>query len=176
LLIVGLGKTGSRMAALGDGLGMEVIGMRARPQPTPHVGQVIGPDGLLAALPRADFILVSLPLLDTTRGLLGPEAFAAIKPGAVLADVSRGGIVDTDALGQALHDGRLRGAALDVFETEPLPGDSPLWSLPNTLISPHCSGVYDGWEEKSLAMFAENLTRWRSGEPLQNVVDPARGY
>lgn len=176
LLIVGLGKTGSRMAALGSALGMHVIGMRARPKPTPHVADVIGPDGLMGALPKADYILVCLPLLDTTRGLLGEDAFAAVKPGAVLTDVSRGGIVDPWALSDAIHDGRLRGAALDVFDPEPLPSDSPFWHLPNVLISPHCSGVYEGWEEKSLQMFSANLKRWRNDEPLMNVVDPTRGY
>jgi len=84
--------------------------------------------------------------------------------------------VNEDALGMALRDGTLRGAAIDVFATEPLPKDSPVWGLPNLLISPHCSAVYDGWEESSVALFSDNLGRQLTGEPLHNVVNPAKGY
>ena len=176
LLIIGLGKTGSRLAALADAVGMNVLGVRARPQPTPHVHQVGAPADLPEMLARADYILVSMPLLDSTRGLLDQNMLAHVKPGAVLVDVSRGGIVRGDALIDALDSGLISGAALDVFETEPLPADHPLWTRNDVLISPHCSGVYQGWEARSVEMFSANLTRWRQGEPLQNVVDPARGY
>ena len=117
-----------------------------------------------------------VPLLPSTRGLIGARAFAAMKPGAVLVDVSRGGVVDEPALLAALESGRLRGAARDVFAREPLPEESPLWDAPNLIVTPHCSAVYEGWEDRSVAMFAENLGRWCRGEPLANVVDPARGY
>ena len=110
------------------------------------------------------------------RGLIDAAAFAALKPGAVLVDVSRGGIVRQAALVDALKSGRLRGAVLDVFETEPLPGESPLWDMDNVIVTPHCSSVYDGWERRSVEMFCDNLDRWKRGEPLQNVVDPTRGY
>jgi phosphoglycerate dehydrogenase-like enzyme len=93
-----------------------------------------------------------------------------------LIDVSRGGVVDEAALLAALHAGRLKGAALDVFATEPLPPDHPLWSHDNVIITPHCSSVYDGWDVKSARMFAENLSRYRCGEPLENIVRPERGY
>ena len=99
-----------------------------------------------------------------------------MKPGAVFIDVSRGGVTDQTALAQALIDGQLSGAALDVFETEPLPESSPLWALNNVILTPHCSSVYDGWDLKSVAMFAENLTRYRRNEQLSNIVDPNRGY
>ena len=99
-----------------------------------------------------------------------------MKPNVVLIDVSRGGVVDEAALLAALDAGRIKGAALDVFATEPLPPDHRLWSYENVIITPHCSSVYDGWEEKSARMFAENLDRYRRGDPLQNVVRPERGY
>jgi phosphoglycerate dehydrogenase-like enzyme len=125
---------------------------------------------------RADFILSCTPLLPSTRGLVDAAGFAAMKPGAVLIDVSRGGVVDEAALIDALRAGRLGGAALDVFATEPLPPENPLWGFENVIVTPHCSSVYEGWERKSAALFAENLVRWRSGAPLANIVDPARGY
>jgi phosphoglycerate dehydrogenase-like enzyme len=99
-----------------------------------------------------------------------------MKPTAVLIDVSRGGIVEEKALLAALYAERIKGAALDVFATEPLPAGHPLWGFKNVMITPHCSSVYDGWETKSARMFAENLTRYRRGEALVNIVDPARGY
>ena len=119
---------------------------------------------------------VCLPLLPSTRGLIGARALAAMKPGAVLVDVSRGGIVEEPALVAALQGGRIAGAALDVFQTEPLPPDHPYWGMENVILTPHCSSVFDGWDRKALDMFAENLGRYRRGEPLNNVVNPARGY
>ena len=176
LLIVGLGKTGTMTGKFAHALGMRVIGVRARPAPTPPFDLVRGTADLPDLMGQADYILVCLPLLDSTRGLIGPRALAGVRKGAVLVDISRGGIVETPAMLDALDDCRLKGAVLDVFEPEPLPDESPLWSRTDVLISPHCSGVYDGWEEKSMQMFCQNLTRWRAGEPLQNVVDPDRGY
>ena len=176
LLCVGLGPTGRRMAALGRALGMQVLGVRASGAEADGVDRVYRPEEIADALARADYVLVCLPLTPASRGLIGPVALAAIKPGAILVDLSRGGIVDHAALTAALDDGRLAGAALDVFPTEPLPADAPLWSREDVLISPHCSGVYAGWERRSVEMFSDNLRRWISGEPLQNVVDPERGY
>ena len=176
LLLIGLGKTGQRIAEIGAALGMEVLGIRANPRPTPSVTEVFAPKDRTMVLPRADFMLVCLPLLDSTHRLIGPQEFRVMKRGVVMVDLSRGGIVEQCALLKALEDGTLRGAAPDVFETEPLPPESPLWTRDDVLISPHCSGVHDGWEERSLELFAENLHRWRKGEPLENVVDPARGY
>ncbi len=176
LLILGLGRTGRAAAQRAKALGMETLGVRARPQPTAHVDEAHGTEALPALLPRADFVLVCVPLSPSTRGLLGTSGFAAIKPGAVLIDVSRGGVVDEAALLEALRAGRLKGAALDVFETEPLPEDHPFWGMENVVVTPHCSSVYEGWAERSVEMFAENLARYRRGDALTNVVDPARGY
>jgi phosphoglycerate dehydrogenase-like enzyme len=176
LLILGLGKTGLALARRAKAFGMRVLGVRARPYPTPHVDEVHGVDALPGLWGRADFLVCCVPLLDTTRDLVGDQAFSLTKPTAVLIDVSRGGVVDEPALLAALHAGRLKGAALDVFATEPLPPDHPLWSHDNVIITPHCSSVYDGWDVKSAHMFAENLSRYRRGEPLENIVRPERGY
>jgi len=176
LVILGLGKTGRATARLAKALGMRVLGLRANPAPTPDVDQVHAVSDLHSVLPEADFLLLCLPLTAATRGLMDAQAFGHLKPGAVLIDVSRGGIMRQAALIEALQSGRLGGAALDVFETEPLPPDNPLWGMANVILTPHCSSVYDGWDRRSMDMFCDNLDRWRQGLPLENVVDPARGY
>jgi phosphoglycerate dehydrogenase-like enzyme len=130
-------------------------------------------DALLAA---ADVVSLHVPLLPETTGLIGARELGLMKPSAVLIQGSRGGVVDEAALLAALDEGRLKGAALDVFASEPLPAGHPLWRMENVIVTPHCSSVFEGWEAKSAAMFARNLARWRRGEALGNVVDPARGY
>lgn len=176
LLIVGFGKTGQAAAQRARALGLKVIAVRANPAPSAAADEVHGIEALPRLWPQADFILCCVPLLETTRGLIGATAFAAMKPAAVLIDVSRGGVVHEGALVDALRSRRIRGAALDVFATEPLPQDHPLWEMDNVIITPHCSSVYDGWDIRSADMFSANLSRYRRGEPLLNVVDPQRGY
>ncbi|MFO1060448.1 MAG: D-2-hydroxyacid dehydrogenase [Dongiaceae bacterium] len=176
LLLVGLGRTGEAVARRAKAMDMTVLGVRANPAPVAHVDEVHPVSALPALWPRADFVVVAVPLLPATRGLVGREAFAALPPHAVLIDVSRGGVVEEAALLAALDEGRLKGAALDVFASEPLPPGHPLWRMENVMITPHCSSVFAGWEAKSAGMFAANLARWRRGEPLANLVDPARGY
>ncbi len=176
VLIIGLGKTGEAVAARTKAMDMNTIGVRARPKPTPNVDEVHGIRELPALWPRADYIVICVPLLDTTRGLVGSAGFANMKETAVVIDISRGGVIDEASLLSALKEKKIKGAALDVFTTEPLPTDHPLWNFDNVVITPHCSSVYDGWDLKSVEMFSENLTRYRSGEALSNVVDPERGY
>lgn len=176
LLIVGLGHTGQAVARLARGFGMRVIGTRASPRPMEGVDEVHGAGALPDLLPRADFVAVATPLIAETHGLIGAAEIAAMKPGAILADVSRGGVVDQSALAAALAAGHLAGAALDVFETEPLPAESPFWAMDNVLLSPHCSAVHAEWEAASFRHFLANLRRFLDGDPLENVVDPARGY
>lgn len=176
LLIIGLGQTGRALAKRARAFGMTVIGTRARPIPMEDVDEVHAAADLPKLLPRADFIAVSTPLTEKTLGLLGEDEFALMKPGVILADVSRGGVIKGKALHAALETGQVAAAALDVFETEPLPDDSPFWTAPNTLISPHASSVYAGWEEASFDLFLKNLNYWIAGKPLINVVDPSRGY
>jgi phosphoglycerate dehydrogenase-like enzyme len=141
LVIIGLGKTGLATARLAKALGINVVGVRARPVSTAHVDQVEPPDRLDAVLGEADFVVVCVPLTKRTRDLINADALRSAKPGAVLIDVSRGGVVRHDALIEALGQGRLAGAALDVFEIEPLPRDSPLWQMDNVILTPHCSSV-----------------------------------
>ena len=155
---------------------MYVVGTRSRPVKMTDVDEVHGAGALPALLSRADFVAVATPLTSQTKGLIGPIQIAAMKASAVFADVSRGGVSDQQALQVALEKGHLAGAALDVFEQEPLPANSPLWDVENLIISPHCSSVHEGWEEASFDLFLENLARFVDGEPLMNVVDPVRGY
>ncbi|BAV50693.1 Probable D-isomer specific 2-hydroxyacid dehydrogenase [Mesorhizobium loti] len=176
VLIIGLGKTGEAVAKRAKAMGMHTLGIRARPKPTPCLDEVHGVDALLPLIGHADFVICCVPLLPTTRGLLGKAAFAAMKPSAVLIDISRGGVVEEAALLAALDAKQIKGAALDVFATEPLPAEHPLWGYDNVAITPHCAAVYDGWDIKSVRMFADNLARYRRGEPLENVVSPERGY
>jgi phosphoglycerate dehydrogenase-like enzyme len=176
LLIVGLGHTGEAAARRAKAMGMTVLAVRANPAPAPNVDEVHGIAALATLLPRADFLLVCVPLTKATRGLIGHDALTRLPPHAVLIDVSRGNVVDQTALAEALAEGRLKGAALDVFEREPLPPESPFWAMENVILTPHCSSVYPGWLDKSARFFSENLARWKNGEPLLNVVDPARGY
>ena len=176
VLIIGLGPTGQAVARKCKLFNLATLGVRARPRQTQSVDRVYGVDALPELWARADFIVLCVPRLESTFKLVNSSAFDAMKPDAVLIDVSRGGVTDESALVSALDTGRIRGAVLDVFETEPLPQDNPLWRYENVILTPHCSSVYDGWLEKSAQMFSENLSRYRGGEPLMNEVDPARGY
>jgi phosphoglycerate dehydrogenase-like enzyme len=176
LLIVGLGHTGRSLAARAKALGMHVVGTRARPQPMVNVDEVAAATDLAALLPRADFIAVCTPLTPATRGLIGGGTGAGETRRDPRRCLARRGIVDQAALAEALTKGPLRAAVLDVFETEPLPAESPLWALENAIISPHCSAVHAGWDDASFAIFLDNLGRFVRGAPLRNVVDPARGY
>ena len=176
LLIVGLGNTGRAVALRAKAFGMRVIGTRARAVEMEHLDEVHSADDLPNLLPKADFIAVCTPLIPQTKGLLGIAEFDAMKAGVILADVSRGTVVDQSALSRALSSGQVAAAVLDVFEQEPLPVSSPLWDQKNVIISPHCSSVYDGWEIASFDIFLDNLQRWFDGEELKNIVDPDRGY
>jgi phosphoglycerate dehydrogenase-like enzyme len=124
----------------------------------------------------SDYAVVAAPLTPDTRGLVGAGDIAAMKPSGVLINVGRGPVVDEAALVAALQEGRIRGAALDVFDKEPLSPEHPFYRLENVLLSPHCADNTPGWLEGSMRFFLENLGRFRKGEPLQNVVDKTRGY
>ena len=176
MLIVGLGHTGQAVAARARAFGLHVIGTRARPRPMENVDEVHASDALPDLWGHADIVVVSVPLLPSTRGLVDGRALMAMKRDAILVDVSRGGVLDGAALVNAMRTGHLRGAALDVFETEPLPADSPLWGLDRVILSPHCSAVWEGWAMRSFDLFLDNLARWRRGETLVNIVSPDRGY
>ena len=176
LLVIGLGNIGRRVAAHGKAFGMAVTGLRARPAPLPDFDAVLGVERLHEALAEADVVSLHLPLTPETRGLIDARAFAAMAPTAILANTSRGGVVDEAALLEALTSKQIAGAYMDVFETEPLPPDSPLWALDNLVITPHWSDSVDDWPARFAVFFAENLQRWIAGQPLENQVDLARGY
>jgi phosphoglycerate dehydrogenase-like enzyme len=176
LSILGLGSIGKLAAVKARKLGMRVVGFKARPSAPPEgVDEVYGVERLAEIASRSDFLAVTLPLTPKTRALVGDEVLQSMKPGSVLINLSRGTIVDEAALRKALEHGPLRGAVVDVFEKEPLPPESPLWDLPNLVITPH-TGDIQGWREKVAELFCENLRRRLEGEPLRNVVDTERGY
>jgi phosphoglycerate dehydrogenase-like enzyme len=178
VLVVGLGAIGAAIATRMAGLGARVSGIRRRDggPSVEGVSTIAATDQLSTMLSHADIVVVSAPHTSETQKLIGTAELAAMKPGAVLVNVSRGRLVDEAALTSALQQGRLAGAALDVFEHEPLAEDSPLWDLPNVLITPHTSGFRpDHWDVMT-ELFAENLRRYDSGQPLLNIVDKQAGY
>jgi phosphoglycerate dehydrogenase-like enzyme len=175
-LLIGLGQTGTAVARRFKAMDMTVLGVRANPAPMDNVDAVFGQDALRELLPQADVIVVAVPLLANTRHLLASNEFAMMKSTAMLVDISRGGVVHEPSLLHALQSGKLAAAALDVFAIEPLPQAHDFWSMDNVIITPHCSSVYPGWAQRSVEMFADNLHRYRRGQPLARVVDPDRGY
>jgi D-2-hydroxyacid dehydrogenase (NADP+) len=168
--IVGMGSIGGEVARLAAAFDMEVIGLRRRPR-----GDESCPTWPADALPKllawADVVVVTAPLTDATRGMFDATAFAAMRPGAWFVNVGRGEVVDEAALVDALARGQVGGAGLDVFATEPLPNDSPLWSMPNVIITPHSSGVTSRSYRRSIDLFVDNFGRHARGEPLRNVVE-----
>ncbi|MCS7234599.1 MAG: D-2-hydroxyacid dehydrogenase [Armatimonadota bacterium] len=174
--VVGLGAVGKEVARLCKACGARVLGLRRRPEPVPFVDRVVGPEGLRELLESSDYVVLALPLVPSTRGLVGREQLRWMKPDAVLVNVGRGALVDEAALVEALREGRLRGAALDTFTCEPLPPESPLWELPNVLLSPHVAGSFRGYMDRVVELFCDNLRRYLAGEPLRNVVDREAGY
>ena len=177
--IVGYGDIGRATAALVRPLGVKILALRRRPELSgddPLVEEVLPLERLHELMIRSDDVLVAAPLTPETRGLIDAEALAAMKSTAVLVNVGRGPVVDEEALVAALEQRRIRGAALDVFETEPLPEGHPFWRLPNLLLSPHCADHVPGWVEDGTRVFLVNLRRFLRGEPLHNVVDKTRGY
>ncbi len=174
--IVGLGSIGSAVAERARALGARVLGLKRsyRPGATSEVAdELFGPDQLHEMLGRCDAIVVAAPATDETRHLIDAEALAALRPGAVLVHVARGSLVDEAALAKALESGQVAAAALDVFEHEPLPSQSPLWDLPNVYVSAHSSVSVDRYVDDIFDLFADNLARYVAGEPLRNRVDMA---
>lgn len=177
VLIVGAGSIGRETARLCAAAGMCVsgVGRRARTG-DPDFGRVHACKSLHRALPDADFVVIAAPLTPETRRLFTAEHFRRMKRSARLLNVGRGAIVDQADLVRALDTGEIAGAALDVFEEEPLPATSPLWSLPNVVVSPHMSGDFNGYEHALAEIFIENYRRYREGEPLLNLVDKRLGF
>ena len=177
VLVVGLGAIGGAVAQRMTLLGASVTGLRRQATGVTHGQWTEAPsDRLHELLPAADIVVIAAPHTRETRGLIGRAELALMAPGAILVNVSRGQLVDEPALVEALRAGAIAGAALDVFVDEPLPPDSPFWTLPNVLITPHTSGFSPDHWDRATDLFAENLQRFDTGQPLVNVVDKQAGY
>ena len=179
VLVLGMGDIGGEFAARCKALGAKVIGVRRSPRPCPeYADEVHLLEDLDSLLPQADVVAVTLPGTDATRGLMSWERLAKMKEGAVLLNVGRGFIVDTEALCDALERGHLSGAGVDVTDPEPLPPTHRLWNIPTAVVTPHISGFYHLREthERIVGIFLENLRHFQAGEPLRNLVDFATGY
>lgn len=179
VLVLGMGDIGGKFAARCKALGAKVIGVRRSPRPCPeYADEVHLLEDLDSLLPQADVVAITLPGTDATRGLMSRERLAKMKEGAVLLNVGRGFIVDTEALCDALERGHLSGAGVDVTDPEPLPPTHRLWNIPTAVVTPHISGFYHLREthERIVGIFLENLRHFQAGEPLRNLVDFATGY
>ncbi len=180
--IVGFGGIGRELGRLAHALGMRVLALRRGTPVKPPAYRLpdltarddsepdglYGPDGLTEMLPRCDYVVLVVPSTSATRRLLDETALRAMKPTAVLVNMARGEVVDEATLTRALREGWIAGAALDVFEEEPLPGDSPLWTMPNVIVSPHVAGFTPRYHERVMDLFGANLRRYLTGEPLLN--------
>lgn len=189
--IVGYGSVGRQIARLLQAFGATVLATKRdamHPEDTGYIPEGMGdPAGdfvnrlypaqaLHSMLKECDFVVVTVPLTQETRGLLGAEALACLKPTAYLVDISRGGVVDHNALIPLLREHKIAGAALDVFPTEPLPADSPLWKLPNVILTPHVAGFSPHYDERAAMLFAENLHRYLANLPLYNRLNLEKEY
>lgn len=182
--ILGLGAIGRHVAELAKGLGMRVIatrrsqGRRASGAETGElaVDEMFPPSEIPALLAESDYIIVAVPLTEESRHMIGETELRAMKPTAVIVNIARGPVIDQPQLIRALKNGTVGGAALDVTDPEPLPPDSELWGMDNVMITPHISGGTPRYMDRAVELFCDNLRRYEAGEPLRNVVDPARGY
>lgn len=189
--IIGYGSVGRQVARLLQPFGAFVVATKRdamHPEDLGYTSEGWGdpkgdfvhrlypPEALRSMLKACDYVVVTVPLTPQTRGMVGVEEIAVLKPTAFLIDVSRGGVVDHGALIVALRDRKIAGVALDVYPEEPLPAESPLWKLPNVLLTPHISGNTSNYDERAIDLFAENLRRYLAGLPLFNRFDPIKGY
>jgi phosphoglycerate dehydrogenase-like enzyme len=178
--IVGMGAIGSRVAELARAFGMRVLAIRrsveARADGGGPVDELLPPADLPYLLGQSDYVVIAVPLTPESTKMIGEAQLRAMKPSAVIVNISRGSVIDEQVLIRALKERWIAGAALDVFEREPLPSDSELWALDNVLLTPHISGGTPRYMERAIELFCENLRRYLDGEPLRNVVDVARGY
>lgn len=174
--IVGYGEIGRATAARAKAFGMTIHALRRHATADSSADRVLGPEELPALLAASDYLLLAAPLTPETKGMIGDAAFRLMKPSSVLLNLGRGPVVVESALVRALTEHTIRGAVLDVFDTEPLPPNHPLWVLPNVLISPHCADNTDTWMDEAMQMFTGNFERFVTGEPLRNVTDKRSGY
>ena len=180
MAIVGYGEIGRAAARRAKALGMKVFATRRRPEllnDDPLVDEGFSVDRRKEMIAKADYVVVAAAITPETRGLIGAEEFAVMKPTAVIMNVGRGPVIDEAAMIRALEAKTIRGAALDVFDTEPLPEGHPFWNPENNvLLSPHTADHIEGWLADAVSFFVENFGRFYRGEPLQNIVDKRAGY
>jgi glyoxylate/hydroxypyruvate reductase A len=178
MLVVGLGSLGSAVAGDGAHFGMEVWGTRRTTGgPVPEgVSRIVEQSKIREVLPEIDALVLACPLTEETRLLIDLPEIAALKPGAVIVNISRGAVINEEGLIDALRSGKVRGAALDVFAVEPLPKESPMWDLPNVIISPHSASTVAAENGRIVDIFLDNLDRFLEGRPLRNQFERARGY
>ncbi|MEH1812060.1 MAG: D-2-hydroxyacid dehydrogenase [Nostoc sp.] len=176
LLILGTGNIGQAIASRAKAFGVTVWGSRRHPEPLPNFDKVVGADEWRSLLPAADYVVIATPLTPETKGLIDEAALRSMRQSAYLINIARGAIVDEAALLTALREGWIAGAGLDTVATEPLPPESPLWSLPNAFITPHCSALSPRLRERIAQLFIDNLQRYQNGQPLRNIVDKQAGY
>ena len=174
--IIGLGYSGKDLARKAKAFDMRVIGTRRTPQPTEHVDEVFPVERLHDLLAQSDFVVMTAPRTPETLGMLGEAEFRAMKSSAFYVCFSRGGIADDAALLRALQEGWIAGAGLDAHSQEPLPPDSPFWTAPNTIVTPHNGATTLGTRQRGIDIFVDNLGRFLAGTPLHNVVDKQAGY
>jgi phosphoglycerate dehydrogenase-like enzyme len=177
--IVGMGNIGRQIAKLGRAFGMRVLGMRrsmVSGQVDADIDAYIPPERLHELLGQSDYVVLAVPLTQTTEKLIGEAELRVMRPNAYLVNIARGRVVDEQALIRALNEGWIAGAGLDVTEEEPLPSDSPLYSMQNVILTPHISGNSIYYEKRLAVLFADNLRRFRAGEPLINRYEAERGY
>ena len=174
--ILGLGTIGADVARLLQPFAVRIVGTRRTPVPVPGVAEVFGPDQTTEAMRGADAVIVLLPRTGATTAAIGPEQLDSLADNAVLVDVSRGGIVDIDAVVERLGAGKLRSAVIDVWEPEPLPADSPYWRVPGLVLTPHTAGANASYVNALATRMAQNISLLEQGEPLISPVDRERGY
>jgi phosphoglycerate dehydrogenase-like enzyme len=178
--IVGYGDIGRAVAARARVLGMKVLAVKRHVSPEgqgdPLVDEVFGPGRRIEMLAGCDYVVVAAPLTAETKGMIGEAEFAAMKRTAVVINVGRGPVIDEGALVSALVEGRIKGAALDVFDEEPLPEGHPFYKMENVLLSPHCADHTPEWHNDAMRFFIAQYERFRKGEPLLNIVDKKLGY
>lgn len=176
VIVAGVGGIGRAIAGLLSRAGASVTCVGRSGRTDPELGRVAPVSDLGRLLPAAEFVILALPLTEATTGLIGAAELARMGPDSWLVNLGRGALVDEPALISALRDGAIGGAALDVFEHEPLPAASPLWTLPNVIVSPHMSADFRGWDRALVDLFLRQLADYRDGQPLDNVVDKHLGF
>ncbi|MFC6233379.1 D-2-hydroxyacid dehydrogenase [Paenibacillus allorhizosphaerae] len=175
--VIGVGAIGEETARLGKAFGMRVLGVRRSGEPSPYVDRMFDKFGLDEVLQQSDYVIVTLPLTPDTHYLFGSREFALMKASAYFINIGRGGTTNTEALLEALRNGRIAGAGLDVFEQEPLPESSPLWQMDNIIITPHNSGSTVYYDDRAMEIFLTNLKAYfNDGQPSYNLVDFDKHY